>query len=145
MSPSPTLPTASPTTELGVPGYVFGDLHDPERLASLYERFCEEAQASDPALWRDWEAYRQAPDAPRPPIALSNLLIAMAPHVSRFVKRLFDVDAPAAAVAESTRAQVSGVVVVPLLPHAAHPTSIATTNSRPARMAIPLPEQLPRL
>ena len=90
---------------LGVPGYSFADLHQPERLSSLYERFCEEVQASDPALWREWDAYRQTPDAPRPPIPLSNLLIAMAPHISRFVKRLFDVDAPAAAVAASTRAQ----------------------------------------
>ena len=93
------------TTPLGVPGYTFADLHEPERLASLYDRFCEEASAADPALWREWDAYRQAPDAPRPPIALSNLLIAMAPHVSRFLDRLFDVDAPAAAIAESTRAQ----------------------------------------
>src|ERR1700704_6018306 len=90
---------------LGVPGYSFADLHEPERLSSLYERFCEEVQASDPALWRDWEAYRQAPDAPRPPIALSTLLIAMAPHVSRFLKRLFDVDAPASAITAATRAQ----------------------------------------
>jgi len=90
---------------LGVPGYSFADLHEPERLSSLYERFCEEVQASDPALWREWDAYRQAPGAPRPPIALSNLLIAMAPHVSRFVKRLFEVDAPAEAIASSTRAQ----------------------------------------
>src|SRR5213082_1712352 len=90
---------------LGVPGYSFADLHDPERLSSLYDRFCEEAQAADPALWREWDAYRRAPNAPRPPIALSNLLIAMAPHVSRFLMRLFDVNTPAAAVAASTRAQ----------------------------------------
>src|ERR1700716_1446701 len=96
---------AGASDALGVPGYSFGDLHEPERLSSLYERFCEEAQASDPALWRDWDAYRRAPDAPRPPIALSPLLIAMAPHVSRFVKRLFEVDAPAAAIAAATRAQ----------------------------------------
>src|SRR5882757_4595755 len=93
------------TTSLGVPGYTFADLHEPERLASLYERFCEETAAADPALWAQWEAYRAAPDAPRPPIALSNLLIAMAPHVSRFLKRLFDVDAPASAIAASTGAQ----------------------------------------
>src|SRR3954468_18950490 len=90
---------------LGVPGYTFADLHEPERLASLYERFCEETAAANPALWADWDAYRAAPDAPRPPVALSNLLIAMAPHVSRFLKRLFDVDRPAAAIAASTRAQ----------------------------------------
>ena len=90
---------------LGIPGYSFADLHDPERLSSLYERVCEEVQASDPALWVRWDAYRRSPDAPRPPVALSNLLIDMAPHVSRFVGRLFDVDAPASALAESTRAQ----------------------------------------
>jgi NADPH-dependent glutamate synthase beta subunit-like oxidoreductase/NAD(P)H-flavin reductase len=90
---------------LGVPGYTFADLHEPERLASLYDRFCEEASAADPVLWAEWSAYRRAPDAPMPPVALSNLLIAMAPHVSRFVKRLFDVDTPAAAIAASTRAQ----------------------------------------
>ena len=39
------------------------------------------------------------------PSRSSNLLIAMAPHVSRFVKRLFDVDAPASAIAAATRAQ----------------------------------------
>ena len=93
------------STPLGVPGYTFADLHEPERLASLYERFCEEAAVADPVLWREWDAYRRDPDAPRPPIALSHLLIAMAPHVSRFLIRLFDVDAPASAIAEATRAQ----------------------------------------
>src|SRR5262245_59499018 len=90
---------------LGLPGYSFSDLHEPERLASLYERFCEQVSADDPALWSEWDGYRQSPDAPRPPIALSNLLIAMAPHVSRFLARLFDVDRPLAAVAQATREQ----------------------------------------
>ena len=93
MSPSPLVPPPH-TTELGVPGYVFGDLHDPDRLASLYERFCEEVEATDLELWHKWEAYRSSPDAPRPPIALSNLLVGMAPHVSRFV------DAPLSRSAE---------------------------------------------
>jgi NAD(P)H-flavin reductase/NADPH-dependent glutamate synthase beta subunit-like oxidoreductase len=93
------------TTALGLPGYTFADLHRPDRLASLHDRFCEEVRATDPAFWLEWEAYRSAPDAPRPPLALSNLLIAMAPHVSRFLKRLFDVDAPAETISEATRAQ----------------------------------------
>ena len=38
-------------------------------------------------------------------MALSNLLIGMAPHVSRFLTRLFTVDTPAAAIGASTRAQ----------------------------------------
>jgi NADPH-dependent glutamate synthase beta subunit-like oxidoreductase/NAD(P)H-flavin reductase len=93
------------TSSLGISGYSFTDLHDTERLHSLYDRFCEEVEASDPALWRQWDVYRQAPDAPRPPIELSNLLIAMAPHVSRFVQRLFDVDKPVRAIAQATRDQ----------------------------------------
>jgi NADPH-dependent glutamate synthase beta subunit-like oxidoreductase/NAD(P)H-flavin reductase len=93
------------TSPLGVPGYSFADLHDPERLASLYERFCEQVEAADPAFWRDWDAYRRAPEDPRPPLVLSNLLIAMAPHVSRFLQRLFDVDAPADSIAQATRDQ----------------------------------------
>jgi NADPH-dependent glutamate synthase beta subunit-like oxidoreductase/NAD(P)H-flavin reductase len=88
---------------LGVPGYTFADLHDPDRLQSLYERFCEQVRAVDPVVWLEWDAYRQNPDAPRPPIVLSNLLVGMAPLVSRFLRRLFDVDAPADAIAESTR------------------------------------------
>jgi NADPH-dependent glutamate synthase beta subunit-like oxidoreductase/NAD(P)H-flavin reductase len=93
------------TSTLGVPGYSFADLHDPERLSSLYERFCEQVEADDAALWREWDTYRQAPDAPRPPIALSNLLIAMAAHVGRFVSRLFDVDRPIDSITQATRAQ----------------------------------------
>jgi len=90
---------------LGVPGYTFADLHDPDRLQSLYERFSEEVRASDSAFWIEWDAYRRDPDAPRPPIALSTLLVRMAPLVSRFVRRLFDVDARADSLSESTRAQ----------------------------------------
>ena len=74
-----------------MPGYTFADLHDCERLASLYERFCEEVAAADPGFWAQWDAYRKAPDAPRTPLTLSNLLVGMAPYVSRFLARLFQV------------------------------------------------------
>jgi NADPH-dependent glutamate synthase beta subunit-like oxidoreductase/NAD(P)H-flavin reductase len=90
---------------LGVPGYTFADLHDPDRLHSLYDRFCEEVRASDPVFWLEWDAYRSDPDAPRPPLVLSNLLLGLAPFVSRFLRRLFDVDAPAETLAEATRRQ----------------------------------------
>ena len=93
------------STALGVSGYAFADLHEPDRLASLYERFCEEVQAADPVFWRKWDAYRAAPDAPRTPLELSHLLVEMAPYVSRFVTRLFAIDAPAGAIAEATRVQ----------------------------------------
>jgi NADPH-dependent glutamate synthase beta subunit-like oxidoreductase/NAD(P)H-flavin reductase len=100
-----TVSASSADTPLGIPGYTFADLHVPDRLSSLYERFCADVEAADPALWREWDAYRQSPDAPRAPIALSNLLVAMAPHVSRFVNRLFDVGTSAAACVSATRAE----------------------------------------
>jgi NADPH-dependent glutamate synthase beta subunit-like oxidoreductase/NAD(P)H-flavin reductase len=93
------------STELGVPGYTFADLHDPGRLASLYERFCEEVQAANPTLWAEWDAYRRAPDALRAPVARSRLLVTMAPYVSRFLARLFQIGPEAAAVRRATSAQ----------------------------------------
>jgi NADPH-dependent glutamate synthase beta subunit-like oxidoreductase/NAD(P)H-flavin reductase len=95
----------TPDAPLGVPGYTFADLHEPDRLASLYERFCEQISGDHPSLWSEWDDYRQSPDAPRPPVALSNLLTAMAPHVSRFVARLFRVEGDASALSAATRAQ----------------------------------------
>ena len=100
-----TLETADAAAPLGVTGFTFADLHDADRLAALYERFCEEVAAADAALWREWDGYRQAPDAPRQPLTISNLLVAMAPHVSRFVARLFAVEPRAAALAAVTRDQ----------------------------------------
>jgi hypothetical protein len=91
--------------KLGVADYTFADLHDPERLKSLYERFSEDVATADPRFWREWDAYRHAPDEARSPQALSDLLVGMASHISRFLRRLFDVDAPATAVSDATRAQ----------------------------------------
>jgi NADPH-dependent glutamate synthase beta subunit-like oxidoreductase/NAD(P)H-flavin reductase len=97
--------TLTAETPLGIAGYSFADLHEPERLASLYERFCEEVQATAPAFWPAWDAYRQDPAAPRTPVELSNLLVEMGSHVSRFVARLFDVEKKADAITAATRAQ----------------------------------------
>jgi hypothetical protein len=47
-------------SELGIPGYSFAELHEPERLASLHDRFCEQVASAD-ALWRKWQAYAQTP------------------------------------------------------------------------------------
>ena len=38
-------------------GHEVGQL-EPERLASLFERFCEEVRSADPAFWAQWDAYR---------------------------------------------------------------------------------------
>jgi NAD(P)H-flavin reductase/NADPH-dependent glutamate synthase beta subunit-like oxidoreductase len=96
---------ASPQMPMGIGGFTYADLHDPERLALLYERFCEEVRATEPAFWHEWDAYRTAPDAPRSAVATSNLLTRMAPQVSQFITRLFDVDASASALRSATHDQ----------------------------------------
>jgi len=105
MKTSSGFPAAAASIDLGVSGYTFADLHDPERLASLYERFCEEVEAADPAFWAKWDAYRKAPDGPRTPLEVSNLLVDMAPYVSRFLTRLFQVQSDLDALRRATTAQ----------------------------------------
>ncbi|HUR35324.1 MAG TPA: FAD-dependent oxidoreductase [Vicinamibacterales bacterium] len=98
-----TTDSTSPQMPLGIPGFTYADLHDPARLASLYERFCEEVRVTDASFWAEWDAYRREPDAPRPPVALSSLLTRMAPYVSRFLERLFDIGDRTSAVRAATR------------------------------------------
>jgi NADPH-dependent glutamate synthase beta subunit-like oxidoreductase/NAD(P)H-flavin reductase len=100
-----TRDTATSQMPMGIAGFTYGDLHEAERLASLYEHFCEDVQAADPAFWAEWDAYRAAPEAPRPPIVTSSLITRMAPYVSRFVTRLFDVEAAASLLRTATRDQ----------------------------------------
>ena len=90
---------------LGISGFTYAELHEPERLASLYERFCEEVRAKDAAFWAEWDEYRADPDAPRSPVAVSALLTRMAPHVSAFLERLFDVSGATSTVRSVTRDQ----------------------------------------
>jgi NAD(P)H-flavin reductase/NADPH-dependent glutamate synthase beta subunit-like oxidoreductase len=81
-----------PTMPLGVEGFTYADLYSPARLKDLYDRFCRDVAAADPAFWAEWDGYRAAPDAARSPVEVSDLVVRMAPHVSRFVQALFDVE-----------------------------------------------------
>jgi NAD(P)H-flavin reductase/NADPH-dependent glutamate synthase beta subunit-like oxidoreductase len=94
----------SPAMPLGIEGFTYADLHAAPRLRDLYEVFCRDTEAADPQLWLEWDAYRAAPDAPRTPQEVSSLIVRMAPHVSRFVARLFTVADATGAVAAHTAA-----------------------------------------
>src|SRR6188508_3166689 len=88
---SPMSPTAQ-TMPLGIEGFTYADLYAPARLKELHDRFCRDVAAADPAFWAEWDAYRTAPDAPRSPVEVSDLIVRMAPHLSRFVEALFRVE-----------------------------------------------------
>ena len=88
---------------LGIEGFTYADLYAPARLNDLYDRFCRDVAAADPSFWAEWDAYRAAPDAPRSPVDVSDLIVRMAPHVSRFVEALFQVDGAAGQMRARTR------------------------------------------
>ena len=93
----------SAETPLGVPGFTFADLHRPAKLRELYQRFVDEVKATEPELWAEWDQYREVPEA-LGAIARGNLVVAMAPHVSRFISRVFGVGADADQLVQATRA-----------------------------------------
>jgi len=90
-------------TSLGIAGFTFADLHQPARLRDLYGRFVDQVKATEPELWAQWQQYREVPES-LSPIARSNIVVAMAPHVSRFVAALFAVGHDVDALAGATRA-----------------------------------------
>lgn len=94
---------SGPDTTLGLNGFTFADLHRPARLRELYLRFVEQVKATEPELWAQWEQYREVP-ASFGAVARSNLIVAMAPHVSRFVSVLFSVGPDVDAIVAQTRA-----------------------------------------
>jgi NADPH-dependent glutamate synthase beta subunit-like oxidoreductase/NAD(P)H-flavin reductase len=96
-------PLASASDPLGLPGFTFADLHDPRRLADLYRQFTAAVAATEPELWRQWEQYRAVPES-LGAVARGNLIVQMAPHVSRFVTQLFGVGPDADELVAATRA-----------------------------------------
>ncbi len=93
--------TPSPRDPLGVPGFTFADLHQPERLAELHERFADDVRLTEPELWTRWVYHTGG--APLGAVDYSHLLVAMAPHVSRFVARLFAIGTDVEALEAVTR------------------------------------------
>jgi len=97
---SAALGSAAP---LGISGFTFADLHQPARLRELYDRFVAQVKSGEPELWAQWEQHREVPEA-LGAVARGNLVVAMAPHVSRFLSTLFGVGAEADALVAATRA-----------------------------------------
>ncbi|HZH92332.1 MAG TPA: FAD-dependent oxidoreductase [Pyrinomonadaceae bacterium] len=92
--------------KLGIGDFHYGDLYRPERLGQLTAVFYAGLQRDDATLHAALTAYTATRGANlRGTRAESELLIAAAPHVSRFVARLFGVEAERVAHAERIRAQ----------------------------------------
>jgi NADPH-dependent glutamate synthase beta subunit-like oxidoreductase/NAD(P)H-flavin reductase len=87
---------------LGEPGFSYPDLFDPGRLGALASRFDAYFQAADPAAHARFAAYRACGGEGMKPAEVSEALLAGAPHIARFVARLFGVEREAAALAAQT-------------------------------------------
>ena len=87
---------------LGVPGFAYADLFEPTRLRELDQLFCEELRSEAPDTFATFEAFRVAEGEGMGPEAVSLVLLAAAPYVSRFVAKLFGVEAEARALVEAT-------------------------------------------
>ncbi len=87
---------------LGEPGFAYADLFDPLRLAELTNRFFSYFEAEDAEGFVRFSAYRACRGEGMGPEAISEALLAGAPHLSRFVARLFGVEREAEALRDAT-------------------------------------------
>ncbi len=83
---------------LGEPGFSYSDLYDPVRLAELTDRFFTYFQTEDAEGFARFSAYRACQGEGLTPEAVSEALLAGAPHLSSFVARLFGVEKDALAL-----------------------------------------------
>ena len=90
---------------LGIPGFTYPDLFEPNRLKDLHDVFLAQLVQANPELSEAWENYRQHPGNPKTPVETSALLVGVAAHVSQFVIRLFGIESEAAALAAATADQ----------------------------------------
>ncbi|HWW76094.1 MAG TPA: hypothetical protein VNZ44_11880, partial [Pyrinomonadaceae bacterium] len=91
---------------LGIEGFTYGDLHRPARLRELAEAFYAEVGREDAGLHARLAEYvASRGESLKGTRAESELLIEAAPHLSRFVARLFGIEGERERLAEAIRAQ----------------------------------------
>ncbi|HEV3470229.1 MAG TPA: FAD-dependent oxidoreductase [Pyrinomonadaceae bacterium] len=92
--------------QLGIEGFTYADLYRPLRLRDLAEAFYAEVKREDAALHSALIGYVESRGASlKGTKAESDLLIAAAPHLSRFVARLFRIEAERDRLGAGLRAQ----------------------------------------
>ena len=77
---------------LGNPGYVYADLHKPEKLSKLLGEFEQTVQIHDSVLYQQFIEYRNCQGKTMSAIQISELLVRMAPLLGSFIAKLFSID-----------------------------------------------------
>jgi NADPH-dependent glutamate synthase beta subunit-like oxidoreductase/NAD(P)H-flavin reductase len=96
-------PKAGSPLKLGIPGFTFIDLFDPERLNALLLEFDRWFEACAPDAFANYARYRGSRGKGMKATEVSDALLAAAPYVSRFVVRLFSIEEEAARLREEVR------------------------------------------
>lgn len=99
--PAPDGPTAD--MPLGIDGFRYEDVFAPARLRELFDVFRAELKAAAPEVYASYEAYRDCQGAGMTPEQVSAVLLAVTPHVSAFVGRLWGVERELAALATEVK------------------------------------------
>ena len=85
--------TQEQSLTLGIAGFRYEDLSKPEGLKRLHDTFVAELAATFAGLHREYQDYRSCLGEGMTPVAVSDLLVRLAPRVGEFVARLFGVSA----------------------------------------------------
>ncbi|QJD28800.1 pyridine nucleotide-disulfide oxidoreductase [Methylococcus geothermalis] len=91
------------TLELGIPGFTYRDLHEPERLKDLLATFDTWLRERDGELSAAFQQYRESEGRGMTAEAVSDLLVRAASHVGAFLSRLFQVESVREAQMAETR------------------------------------------
>lgn len=94
---------------LGIDGYSYADLHQPERLRDLHHTFVHWVRQIDSDLLKAFEDYRSCQGEGMAAPEISDLLVRMAPHVGKFISLLFQVEQEHTTQAEMIQEEIDSV------------------------------------
>ncbi len=96
---------------LGIAGFRYEDLSRPEGLKRLHDTFVAELAETSAGLHREYQDYHRCLGEGMAPVAVSDLLVRLAPRVGEFVARLFGVSAERERQREAIQRELDSVFV----------------------------------
>ncbi|MEI8134478.1 MAG: FAD-dependent oxidoreductase [bacterium] len=78
--------------QLGIPGFQYPDLYQPEKLSELHTIFLARIAEKDALLHQRWTKYATSMGEGHTPVEISQLLVDLAPHIGAFVAELFGIE-----------------------------------------------------
>ena len=97
---------------LGIPGFDYADLYEPQSLKKLSALFDAGVKQADPELQAAFAAYHASQGEGMAPEVISDLLVKMAPHLGKFIARLFNIENEQDAQKAAILADVQSIFVL---------------------------------